>query len=198
MLAPFREPKSITVLALVELAVVLAGGRAALAQSLANDTYANRTPIPMNSTAKSADSNVFADIEPREPLTSNAQDGVNRCRPNGTSSGDSGARMDSTTWWDFTGTGGLVTVSTEHSSPAFYSVLAVYDADRDPFSDPAAFLICNDDIGAKGDDDNQTLSKVSLQTTRDHHYAVQVGSCESTTTSPQSCASSYSNIAVTV
>jgi hypothetical protein len=162
----------------------------AVAQSLPNDTYDNRAPVEMGATATSSYSNVFADVEPGEPLTENDPAGT-RCGPNG-NAGTTGAQMMKTVWWEFAGTGGSVTVSTEPSNPAFDSVLAVYDvAGR-------AFIACDDDIGAKGGDLAATASKVVVPTTAGHSYAVQVGVCASSTASPQSCAASYGQPAVSV
>jgi hypothetical protein len=162
----------------------------AAAQSLPNDTYDNRAPVEMGAIASSSYSNVFAGVEPGEPLTEKDPTGT-RCGPNG-NAGATGAQMMNTVWWEFAGTGGSVTVSTEPSSPAFDSVLAVYDvAGR-------AFVACDDDVDAKGGDLAATASKVVVPTTAGHSYAVQVGVCASSTASPQSCAASYGQPAVSV
>jgi hypothetical protein len=169
-----------------------------MAQSVPNDTFTQRTPVAAGSTATSSYSNVFAGIDPDEPLTSNARNGNSRCDGNGKATSDTGARMSNTTWWQFVGTGGGVTVSSTGSQPPFDTVLAVYDGTRNPFADGGALIACNDDVGPKGMAPSLTTSSVFLPTSQGHPYTVQVGTCESTTTSPQSCAASYGDIAVTV
>ena len=198
MLVRHRISRPLAIAAASALVALVGDTTLAAAQSISNDKYDQATAITMGTTATSPDSNVFARIDPGEPLTDQAPNDNKRCDTHGKASADTGAQLFNSAWWTFTGTGGTVTVSTESSSPAFDSVLAVYDAAKNPFTDVTAFLACNDDIGAKGGDAAPTLSKLAIPTVSGHPYAVQVGSCQSTTTSPQSCAATYSQIAVTV
>lgn len=96
---------------------------AALAQTVANNDYANRTQIAVGGEGMSPTSNVFANNEPQEPLTSNDPN-QQRCTAEG-AAGPTGARFNNTTWWEFEGTGGTVEISTSGSSPVFDTVLAV-------------------------------------------------------------------------
>jgi hypothetical protein len=160
------------VVRLLGLCAVITGALAlpsvASANPPANDNYANRPTVLLGSNV--AGSNVEASIESEEPLTVNDAAGHQVCTDDGTA-GSIGTTIQNTVWWQFTGTGGPVTVSTNGSN--FDTVLAVYDTT----SGVRALQGCNDDIGLAGTDDNRVTSELQIPTISGHKYAVQVGGC---------------------
>jgi hypothetical protein len=115
--------------------------------------------------------NDTATNEATEPLTPNDPANLG-CSKNGTAS-TGGVKSTGTLWWEFTGNGGPITVSTNGSNVD--TVLAVYDA-----SDQS-FVACNDDL-QPGDFTRPNLeyrpqSELVIQSVSGRHYAVQVGGC---------------------
>ena len=131
----------------------------------ANDNVANAIVIPVGN--QLLGTNVDASVEPGERLTANDPAG-NGCAGDGTAT-PSGVRMNATAWWQFTGNGGPITVST--SGSVFDSVLAVYDQST------GAMIGCNDDVG-KGSVDGRVTSEVTRATIAGRLYSVQVGGCD--------------------
>jgi hypothetical protein len=76
-------------------------------------------------------------------------------------------------WWEFTGTGGPVTVSTLSSN--FDTMLAVYEVEG------GAMVACNDDLQAQDPTrpilEYRLASEVLLESVAGRHYAIQVGNC---------------------
>jgi hypothetical protein len=134
-----------------------------------NDGYGDRLTLQLDSA--DTRSNAEATIEAGERLTANDPDGQS-CGADG-SAGSTGHQLAGTMWWQFTGNGGPITVSTLSSN--FDTVLAVYEVDG---SAPHG---CNDDIQAP-DPTRPNLqfrlaSEMVLDTVAGREYAVQVGGC---------------------
>jgi hypothetical protein len=134
-----------------------------------NDGYANRLPIQLG--VADTRSNVGATIEPGETLTSNDPNAFGCDKQGGAATG--GFQMNGTLWWEFTGTGGPITVSTLSSN--FDTVLGLYEVNG------GAMVRCNDDLQAQ-DPTRPTLqyrlaSEVLFDSVAGRQYAVQVGGC---------------------
>lgn len=133
-----------------------------------NDDFAGRLTIQPG--ILDTRTNEGATVEPDEPLTPAAAAG---CSSTGLATAGGGARMASTLWWEFTGDGGPMTVSTAGSN--FDTVLAVYE------SQTRGFVGCNDDIHpydpTQPNLQYQLASEVVVQTVAGRTYAVQVGGC---------------------
>jgi hypothetical protein len=140
---------------------------AARAAPPSNDNYGNRLLITLGGTMSV--SNLDATVESNEPLTAN--DPAHATCIAGHSGGAGGVVMARTLWWDFTGNGGRVTVSSAGSS--LDTVLAVYDTTG------VALLGCDDDVGSSSTgDDPRATSELTVNTVAGHHYAVQLGGCD--------------------
>jgi hypothetical protein len=83
--------------------------------------------------------NTSATIEANELFTANDPSGLHCSNTDGASTAH-GVQMARTLWWEFTGDGGPVTVSTDESSVSFDTVLAVYDKPS------GRTLGCSDDL----------------------------------------------------
>ncbi|HEX6667586.1 MAG TPA: putative metal-binding motif-containing protein [Solirubrobacterales bacterium] len=134
-----------------------------------NDDFADRLPIQLG--VADTRSNVGATIEAGERLTANDPDGFGCNKQGEAAAGD--FQMDGTMWWEFTGNGGPITVSTLASN--FDTVLGVYEIEG------GAMVACNDDLQPL-DPTRPTLqfrvsSEVLLESVAGRHYAVQVGGC---------------------
>lgn len=141
-----------------------------------NDNYASRLTVQLG--FADTKNNGTATNEASEPLTPNDPANLG-CSKSGTAT-TGGVKSTGTLWWEFTGNGGPITVSTNGSN--FDTVLAVYDA-----SDQS-FLACNDDL-QPGDATRPNLeyrpaSELVIQSISGHHYAVQVGGCSAGQTDP--------------
>lgn len=130
-----------------------------------NDDYANRLPIALGTSDMR--SNTTATIETNERLTTNDPANVG-CAADGTAQ-SSGTRLEGTLWWQFTGNGGPITVSSDGTP--FDSVLAIYDTTT------MALVGCNDDIGNASTPDKRTSSELLLPSIAGRAYAVQFGGC---------------------
>lgn len=165
-------------LMLLAAAIGLSATGASQANAAAvNDNFANRLTIQLGY-ADTRD-NSDATIEPNEKFTANDAGG-SQCSPQGQVTASGGVEMYGTLWWEFTGTGGPITVSALNSD--FDTVMAVYDE-----SAAMQEVACNDDI-EPGDTTRPELefrpaSEVLLNTIAGHKYAAQVGGC----TPPSSC-----------
>lgn len=152
-------------IAMLAVAVLLAPAGASAAP--VNDDFANRLTIQPNT--PDSRTNAGATTEAAEPMTSADTAG---CTADGQHDA-SGNKMDSTLWWDFTGDGGPMTVSTLGSD--FDTILAVYQ------SSDRSFVACNDDIqpydAARPNLEYRLSSEVLVNTVAGRHYAVQVGGC---------------------
>lgn len=151
----------------IALALLAAAGTAAAAPI--NDDFADRLPIQLG--VADTRSNADATVEAAERLTANDPDGFG-CDKQGEAAAD-GFQMDGTMWWEFTGNGGPITVSTLASN--FDTVLGVYEVEG------GAMVACNDDIQPL-DPTRPTLqfrvtSEVLIDSVAGRHYAVQVGGC---------------------
>lgn len=134
-----------------------------------NDDFADRLPIQLG--VADTRSNIGATVEAGERLTANDPDGFG-CSKQGEAASD-GFQMDGTMWWEFTGNGGPITISTLTSN--FDTVLGVYEIEG------GAMVACNDDI-QPSDPTRPTLqfrvsSEVLLESVAGRRYAVQVGGC---------------------
>lgn len=134
-----------------------------------NDDFADRLPIQLG--VADTRSNLDATIEAGERLTANDPDGFG-CDKQGEAATD-GFQMDGTMWWEFTGNGGPITVSTLTSN--FDTVLAVYEVEG------GEMVACNDDIQpldpTRPNLQFRVTSEVLIQSVTGRHYAVQVGGC---------------------
>jgi len=133
-----------------------------------NDDFSDRLPMQLG--VADTRTNVGAGVEAGERLTANDPDGFG-CSKQGAATAD-GIQMNGTLWWEFTGNGGPITVSTLASN--FDTVLAVYEVGGELVS-------CNDDI-QPADPTRPTLqhrlaSEVLIDSVAGTHYAVQVGGC---------------------
>lgn len=137
--------------------------------------------------------NTAATIEDSEALTPNDPAGQ-RCSNSAGVGTEKGNQMLRTLWWEFVGTGGPVTVSSDESDVGLDTVLGVYDKSS------GRLLGCNDDI--QPDDPGGTYftgiryaSEMILPTVAGNRYMIQIGGCGP---QPQSkCGSKVSgNIAV--
>ncbi|HEX8688732.1 MAG TPA: MopE-related protein [Solirubrobacterales bacterium] len=173
---------SLRVLALrwfAPLAVLLVAADAAWAAPI-NDNFAQRLPMQLG--FADTRSNAEAGIEAGERLTVNDPDGFG-CNKQGEAAAG-GIKMERTLWWEFTGNGGSITVSTLASN--FDTVLAVYEADSEEL------ISCNDDVQTR-DPTRPNLparlgSEVVVDTDPGKTYAVQVGGC----TPPEACGTASS------
>ena len=163
--------RTIRVWALVALAAaaaVLCCARAASAAPL-NDDYADRLPIQLG--VADTRSNTGATVEADERLTAEDPDGFG-CDKQGEPATD-GFQMDGTMWWEFTGNGGPITVSTLGSN--FDTVMGVYEVDGEEM------VACNDDIQpldpTRSNLQFRVSSEVLIDSVAGRHYAVQVGGC---------------------
>jgi hypothetical protein len=160
--------RSAFLILLVGLTVAVPAARAAEP----NDNFASRLPIQLGF----ADSrgNTDATIESQERFTANDPSG-SQCSRQGQETTTGGVQMNGTLWWEFTGTGEPITVSTLNAN--FDTVIAVYDQDAG-----MTMVGCNDDI-QPGDATRPNLefrpqSEVLVKNTvAGHRYAVQVGGC---------------------
>jgi hypothetical protein len=162
---------------LAALALVTAAGLAGAAAPAAaaaplNDNYENRLPLQL----EHADtrSNTDATIEPNEPFTANDPSGSACDKQGNVTTGAGGVQTYGTLWWEFTGTGGSITVSSLPSN--FDTVLVVYD-----ISNGRDEVACNDDIQpgdpTRPDLEFRPASEVRIDTVAGHKYAIQVGGC---------------------
>lgn len=165
--------------AIFTLALILISVTPASAAPI-NDDRANRLPIQLG--VADTRTNVGAGVEPNELFTT-SDPAANRCDKDKVSQ-TTGSQMDSTLWWEFTGNGGPVTVSSARSN--FDSVLAVYETAS------GLLLGCNDDI--QPFDDTQRFlpglrqsSEMVIPTVAGRLYSVQLGKC--TTPPPIRCGS---------
>ena len=135
----------------------------------ANDDYANRLTLQLGF-ADSRD-NTTATNETDEPFTPNDPANLG-CSKSGTPT-TGGVKSNRTVWWQFTGNGGPITVSTNGSN--FDTVLVVYEVTG------RSFVACNDDL-QPGDPTRPGLeyrpaSELVIQSVAGREYAVQVGGC---------------------
>lgn len=157
-------PRPISLLVVTWLLIVLSASTASAAPI--NDNAANAVVIPVG--FQNFGNNASATIEPGEQLTANDPAG-NGCGADGTAT--AGAyRMYATVWWEFTGNGGPITVST--SGSLFDSMLGVYDQNT------GALIGCNDDVGRFGTPDQRVTSEVTRPTIAGRLYSIQVGGCD--------------------
>lgn len=160
-----------TVAGALLLAFVLVGSFAAAAAAAPpiNDELADRLALQYGF----ADSrpNAEATVEPEEPLTPEDPTGTGCDKEGNAVSG--GIQMAGTMWWEFTGSGGPVTVSTLSSN--FDTVLAVYELNG------LTMVACNDDLQAADPTrpilEYRLASEVLIDTVAGKHYAIQVGAC---------------------
>jgi Putative metal-binding motif len=134
-----------------------------------NDNYASRLPLLLGNA--DTRSNFEATIEPNEHLTTNDPSDF-KCDKEG-NVGAVGVQMDASLWWEFTGNGGRVTVSSLGSN--FDTVIGVYEISS------GGLVGCDDDIRAF-DETRRNLgyelsSEAVVNTTKGRKYAVQVGNC---------------------
>lgn len=150
----------------VIVSLASAGGAAA---APVNDDFANRLPIQLG--VADTRSNIGATIEAGERLTANDPDGLGCNEQDEAAPGD--FQMDGTMWWEFTGNGDPITVSTLTSN--FDTVLGVYEVEG------GAMVACNDDIQPLDPTRPNLQSRVSsemlFESVAGRHYAVQVGGC---------------------
>ncbi len=134
-----------------------------------NDDYADRLPLQLG--FADTRSNVEATVEPEESLTVGDPQGLG-CNKEGVPATGS-VQTSGTMWWEFTGTGEPITVSTLSST--FDTVLAVYEVQG------GALVACNDDLQAQDPTrpilEYRLASEVLLDSVAGRHYAVQVGNC---------------------
>jgi hypothetical protein len=129
--------------------------------------------------------NTSATVETGESFTANDPSGLHCSNTDGTST-TRGVQMARTLWWEFTGNGGPVTVSTDESSVSFDTVLAVYDTLS------GVPLGCSDDLQPE-DPGRPFLSgvRVASETVVDtiigRRYLVQIGGCASPLPPPPAC-----------
>jgi hypothetical protein len=142
---------------------------AAAAAAPINDDLSNRLPLQFGFADTRA--NAEATVEPDEPLTPEDPTGTGCNKEGNAASG--GIQMDGTMWWEFTGTGGPVTVSTLSSN--FDTVLAVYELSE------LTMVACNDDLQAADPTrsilEYRLASEVLIDSVAGKHYAIQVGTC---------------------
>ncbi|HYJ21088.1 MAG TPA: putative metal-binding motif-containing protein [Solirubrobacterales bacterium] len=158
---------TVTLIATAVLASLLVADLAPAAPI--NDDFADRLPIQFGSA--DTRSNVDATVEPDEQLTANDPSGFGCDKQGGAAAG--GFQMGGTLWWEFTGTGGPLTVSTLSSN--FDTVMGLYEMSG------GELLACNDDIQSQ-DPTRPTLqfrlaSEVLFDSVAGAQYAVQVGGC---------------------
>src|SRR4051794_11452060 len=101
----------------------------------ANDNFADRIVLDVGSS--DSRSNTGAGIEPGERLTEDDPQG-HGCNTAGAAAPD-GLHIGATLWWEFTGDGGPITVSSAGSG--IDTILAVYDTVT------GGLAGCNDDVG---------------------------------------------------
>lgn len=134
-----------------------------------NDDYSGRLPLQIGFADRR--SNLEATVEPGEKLTPEDSGGFG-CSENGTAE-SGGIQMAATMWWEFTGTGEPITVSTLGSN--FDTVLAVYDVGG------GALIGCNDDLQpadfTRPSLEYRLASEIQFASVAGTHYAVQVGGC---------------------
>ena len=131
-----------------------------------NNDFVDRIAIPVGN--QDFRNNVDASIEPAERLTANDPAG-NGCGSDGTAT-PGAIQMRATAWWEFTGNGGPITVST--SGSLFDSILAVYDQST------GALIGCHDDLGRVGNPDRRVTSELTRTTIAGRLYSIQVGGCD--------------------
>jgi hypothetical protein len=159
-----------------------------------NDDRAN--PIVLQLGVANAISNADATIETGEHLTTNDPAGQ-RCSNTSGVSTTQGVRMDRTLWWEFEGTGGPVTVSSDESNINLDTVLGVYDKTT------GLLLGCNDDLqpydpARPSFPGVRTQSEMLIPTVAGRRYLAQLGSCAAPT-APLVCSStSTGNITIRV
>jgi hypothetical protein len=151
-------------------AVVASFGAAAGAVAApVNDDFAERLPIQLG--VADTRSNIGATIESGERLTANDPDGFGCSKQGEAAPGD--FQMDGTMWWEFTGNGGPITVSTLASN--FDTVLGIYEVEG------GAMVACNDDVQpldpTRPNLQFRVTSEVLLASVAGRRYAVQVGGC---------------------
>jgi hypothetical protein len=159
--------KALLLVALVAVISLIAVGPASAAPI--NDDFANRLTLQLGNA--DTRSNSGATVEPAEPLTTNDPNGYG-CSTEGAQA-TGGSQSGGTLWWEFTGNGGPITVSSLGSN--FDTVLAVYETMNRPF------VACNDDLQPY--DPTQPFleyrlsSEVLVNTVAGRKYSVQVGGC---------------------
>ncbi|MGI9099206.1 MAG: putative metal-binding motif-containing protein [Solirubrobacteraceae bacterium] len=142
-----------------------------------NDDRAN--PIVLQLGVANAISNADATIATAEGLTTNDPAGQ-RCSNTAGVSTTQGVRMDRTLWWEFEGTGGPVTVSSDESNINLDTVLAVYEKAGD------RLIGCNDDLqwydpGRPVLPGVRVQSEMLIDTVAGRRYLAQLGGCTAPT-----------------
>lgn len=138
-----------------------------------NDDFDDRLTLQLDDS--DTRSNADGSIEAGEPLTANDPAGLG-CEQDGDVT-PSGRKSSGTVWWQFTGNGGPVTVSTLAST--FDTILVVYELDGGVLGDRIG---CNDDIqphdSTRPNLAFRAASELMLASTgAGQQYAVQVGGC---------------------
>lgn len=163
-----RHGRVATVMAVILVLSGLTGSAAAWAAPV-NDDISKSLPLQLGNA--DTRSNVGAGVEPGERLTANDPNGFG-CDRNG-SAASGGIRMGATLWWEFTGNGGPVTVSSLGSN--FDSLLAVYEGAGGPL------VGCNDDIQphdfTRPNLGARLASELLVNTVVGRRYLVQLGGC---------------------
>jgi Putative metal-binding motif len=134
-----------------------------------NDDYPDRLPLQIGFADRRA--NAEATVEAGEKLTPEDPGGLG-CGKSGTAA-SGGIQMGATMWWEFTGTGKPITVSTLGSN--FDTVLAVYEVTG------GALIACNDDLQpadpTRSNLEYRLSSEIQFDSVAGAKYAVQVGAC---------------------
>ncbi|MEA2373177.1 MAG: hypothetical protein QOH12_3571 [Solirubrobacteraceae bacterium] len=140
-----------------------------------NDDRANAVSLQLG--FASTIGNNDATVETSESFTAN-DPGGQRCSNSSGANPTTGVMMTNTLWWEFSGNGGPVTVSTDESPPSLDTVIAVYEQSG------GLLLGCNDDLQPE-DPARPNLagvrvaSELVVNTVAGHDYLVQVGGCTS-------------------
>lgn len=162
-----RSGGGLTAVAVVALAVLATAPASSAAPT--NDGFGDRIALQLG--FADTRSNADATIEPGERLTPNDPGGLG-CDKAGTAA-VGGIQMDATMWWEFTGNGGPITVSSQSST--FDTVLAVYEVAGD------TLVGCNDDIQpvdpTRPNLQYRLASELLFDSVAGASYAVQVGAC---------------------
>ncbi len=151
------------------LAALLTFAATAAAAPPINDDYGNRLPLQYG--FADTRENTEATVEPGESLTPEDPAGLG-CNKQGEVAVGA-IQSGGTMWWEFTGTGGPVTVSTLASN--YDTVLAVYEVEG------GDLVACNDDLQVHDPTrpilQYRLASEVLIDSVFGKHYAVQVGHC---------------------
>lgn len=172
--------------AVVAVLIAAALASTAAAAPPLNDDYADRLPLQLGFADTRA--NVEATVEPGEPLTPEDPGGLGCSKEGTVSKGE--IQSGGTIWWEFTGTGGPITVSTLSST--YDTVLAVYEVEG------KSLVACNDDLQAQDPTrpilQYRLASEVLFDSVAGRHYAVQVGNCEPA----EKCGKASGNVTIRV